>query len=136
MKKIIIALLSIFLLASCGSKEKNPEGELARAGIANMEETSEINIEDIDYKGTFKGTIHGNEITLKLDENTFELFENGKRAHGSWARINDGAVIKLEPKGGTVSVRYYGYSDDDTWVALTDSLAYPEKEEFLKRIPD
>jgi len=136
MKKIIIASLGIFLLASCSSKEEIPEGELSKSDIANMQETSEINIENIDYEGAFKGTIHGKDITLKLDGNNFELFENGKRAHGNWAKINDGTVIKLEPKGGTISVSYYGYSDNDTWVALTDSLTYPEKEEFLKPTPN
>lgn len=136
MKKIIITLLSIFLLICCNSKGENTDGELSKSDIANMEETSEVNVEDINYEGVFKGNVNGKEIELKLDAESFELQENGKRAHGNWVKVNDGTMIKLEPKGGYVSVKYYGYSDNDTWVALNDSMQIPEKEEFIKRIPD
>jgi len=136
MKKLIITLFSTFLLISCNSKEENTKEELSKSDITNLEETSEINIENIDYEGTFRGKINGKDIELKLDGESFELLENGKRAHGGWVKVNDGTVIKLEPKGGNISVEYYGYSDNDTWVALNDSLQIPEKEEFIKRIPD
>ncbi len=136
MKRIIIASVSLLIFVSCSPKEEHIEGELSQSDIANMEETSEINIEDIQYEGTFKGKINGKDIQLSLDGQSFELTENGKRAHGSWAKVNDGTIIELEPKGGSVSVKHYGYSDHDTWIALNDSLQVPEKEEFLKRIPD
>lgn len=124
------------MLVSCGNKEETAPGELSKSDIENMEETSQINSEEIDYEGTFKGKIKGKEIELKLDGESFEITENGKRAHGSWAKLNDGTSIELKPDNGTISVKVYGYSDNDTWVALTDSATYPENEEFLKRIPD
>lgn len=136
MKKIIILSIGLFFLISCNTKEEKIEGELSQSDIANMEESSEMNVEDINYEGAFKGTVKGKEIELKLGGESFELFENGKRAHGSWAKVNDGTIIELEPKGGKVPVKFFGYSDNDTWIALDDSLQVPVKEEFLKRIPN
>lgn len=135
MKKLLI-LLSAGILISCGEKENTPPGELSKSHIESMEETSQINSDEIKYEGTFKGKIKGKEIELKLEGDNFEIIENGKRIHGSWSRLNDGTSIELEPRSGSVSVRFYGYSDNDTWVALTDNATYPENEEYLKRIPD
>lgn len=124
------------MAVSCGKKEDTAPGELSSSDIENMEETSQINSDKIEYEGTFKGKIKGKDVELKLDGETFELTENGKRAHGNWSKIGDGTNIELEPKGGNISVKVYGYSDNDTWIALTDSATYPENEEYLKRIPD
>ncbi|MFA7687296.1 MAG: hypothetical protein WCY25_05465 [Moheibacter sp.] len=136
MKKILMLLGSGIILWSCGEKQTTIEGELSETDIERMEETSQMNSDAIEYEGTFKGKIKGNEIELKLDGDTFEIIENGKRIHGSWSRLNDGTSIELEPDNGKISVRFYGYSDNDTWVALTDSATYPQNEEYLKRIPD
>lgn len=136
MKKLCILLSSGILLISCGKKEKTVDGELSQTAIESLEETSQMNSEDIEYEGTFRGKIKGKEIELKLDGDTFELIENGKRIHGSWSKLNDGTSIELEPASGSVSVKFYGYSDNDTWVALSDSATYLQNEEYLKRIPD
>ncbi len=136
MNKIYIVAISGFLLFSCGNKDGNTEGELSESQIESMEESSQINSENIEYEGTFKGKIKGKEVELKINGESFEVTENGKRAHGSWSKVDDGTIIELEPKSGNVVVKNYGWSDNDTWVALTDSLTYPDNEEFLKRIPD
>lgn len=136
MNKLYIVVISGFLVLSCGNKEGDAEGELSKSQIESMEETSQINSENIEYEGTFKGKIKGKEIQLKINGESFEITENGKRAHGSWSKVDDGTIIELEPKSGNVVVKNYGWSDNDTWVALTDSLTYPDNEEFLKRIPD
>ncbi len=136
MNKLYIVALSGFLFLSCGNKDGDADGELSKSQIESMEETSQINSENIEYEGTFKGEIKGKEIELKINGESFEVTENGKRAHGSWSKVDDGTIIELEPKSGSVVVKNYGWSDNDTWVALTDSLTYPDNEEFLKRIPD
>lgn len=138
MKKIYTVILTGFLIVSCNSKDQTHEGELTEEQIEIMEETSQINSEEIEYEGTFKGKIQGKEIQLKINGETFEITENGKRAHGDWSKVDDGTIIELEPKSGTVSIKHYGWSDNDTWVAMTgtDSLNYIEPEEYLKRIPD
>ncbi len=136
MKKLLILLSSGIMLISCGKKDVNADGELSKSDIENMEETSQINSEKIEYEGSFRGKIKGKEVELKLNGDEFEITENGKRAHGSWSKLDDGTSIELEPKGGSVSVKFYGYSDNDTWVALTDSATYPQNEEYLKRIPN
>lgn len=136
MKKLLILLSAGLLIISCGKKENTAPGELSETDIENMEETSQINSDEIDYEGTFKGKIKGKEVELKLDGESFEITENGKRAHGNWSKLDDGTMIELEPKSGSVSVKILGYSDNDTWVALTDSATYPDNEEYLKRIPD
>lgn len=135
-KLYIVVALSGFLFLSCGNKDGDTDGELSKSQIESMEETSQINSENIEYEGTFKGKIKGKEIELKINGESFEVTENGKRAHGSWSKVDDGTIIELEPKSGSVVVKNYGWSDNDTWVALTDSLTYPDNEEFLKRIPD
>lgn len=138
MNRILIPLIAGILVISCGKKEKLAEGELSKETIESMEATSRINSEEISYEGTFKGKINGKETQLKLNGDTFEISENGKRAHGNWSKVDDGTIIELEPKSGTVSIQFYGWSDNDTWVAMTgkDSLTYIEPEQFLKRIPD
>ncbi len=138
MNRILIPLIAGILVISCGEKEKLAEGELSKENIESMEETSLINSEKISYEGTFKGKINGKEIELKLNGDTFESTENGKRAFGNWSKVDDGTIIELGPKSGNVSVKHYGWSDNDTWVAMTgnDSLTYMEPEQYLKRIPD
>jgi len=138
MNRILIPMIAGILVVSCGEKEKLAEGELSKETIESMEETSLINSEEINYEGTFKGKINGKEIELKLNGDTFESTENGKRAFGNWSKVDDGTIIELGPKSGNVSVKYYGWSDNDTWVAMTgkDSLTYMEPEQYLKRIPD
>lgn len=136
MKKLLILLGAGIMTVSCGKKEDTAPGELSTSDIENMQETSQINSEEIKYEGTFKGKIKGKDVELKLDGETFELTENGKRAHGNWSKLDDGTMIELEPKSGNISVKVLGYSDNDTWVTLTDSATYPQNEEYLKRIPD
>ena len=138
MRKFYITILSCFLILSCGTKEEVVEGELTQEEIEILEETSQINTEEIKYEGSFKGEIQGKKIELKLNGDAFELTEDGRRAHGNWSKVDDGTIIELEPKGGNVAVRYYGWSDNDTWVAMKgpDSLTYIMPEEYLKRIPN
>ncbi|MBA5630584.1 hypothetical protein [Moheibacter lacus] len=138
MNRILIPLIAGILMVSCGEKEKLADGELSQETIESMEETSLVNSEEISYEGTFKGKINGKETELKLNGDTFETSENGKRAHGNWSKVDDGTIIELEPKSGTVAIKFYGWSDNDTWVAMTgkDSLTYIEPEQYLKRIPD
>src|SRR5690606_27974163 len=138
MNRILIPMIAGILVASCGEKEKLAEGELSKETIESMEETSLINSEEINYEGTFKGKINGKEIELKLNGDTFESTENGKRAFGNRSKVDDGTIIELGPKSGNVSVKYYGWSDNDPWVAMTGkaSLTYMEPEQYLKRIPD
>jgi len=138
MKRILIPLIAGILVISCEKKEKLAEGELSEETIESMEATSQINSEEIRYEGTFKGKINGKETQLKLNGDTFEISENGKRAYGNWSKVDDGTIIELEPKSGTVSIQFYGWSDNDTWVAMKgpDSLTYIMPEEYLKRIPN
>jgi len=136
MKKLLILLSIGMMVISCGKEEVTPPGELSETDIENIQETSQINSEEIEYEGTFKGKIKGKEVELKLDGERFEITENGKRAHGNWSKLDDGTLIELEPKSGTVSVKVYSYSDNNTWVAMNDDASFPEVEEYLKRIPD
>lgn len=136
MKKILVPLFVGLFIISCGGKEELQEGDLTEEQIETQEENSQINSENISYEGTFKGKIRGKEVQLKLNGDTFELSENGSRAQGNWSKVDDGTIIELEPKSGRVGVKFYGYSDNETWVALSDSMTYPEPEEYLKRIPD
>lgn len=136
MKKLLILISTGVLMIGCGEKENTHPGELSKDEIESLEETSLMNSDEIKYEGTFRGKIKGKDIELKLNGDSFEIIENGKRIHGSWSRLDDGTSIELEPKGGKLSVKYYGYSDNDTWVALTDSATFPQNEEYLKRIPD
>ncbi|MFV0304528.1 MAG: hypothetical protein ACK5IC_03475 [Moheibacter sp.] len=134
-KMIVLGLLGLFFTA-CGSKEEKNNEELSPSDIENITQTSQMNIEEISYEGTFKGKVKGKEVELKIDDSDFEISESGRKAKGTWSIINDGATVELEPTSGSVRVKYYGVSDNDTWVALTDSATYPDTEEYLKRIPD
>src|SRR5690606_40301441 len=96
MKKFYIALLSGFLMLSCGSKEEKVEGDLSQEDIEILEENSQINSEEINYEGSFKGKIQGKEIELKLNGESFEVTQNGRRAHGSWSKVDDGTIIRSE----------------------------------------
>lgn len=136
MNKFLIPIISGLFLISCGGKEEVQEGDLTQDQQEMLEENSQMNSEDISYEGTFKGKIKGKDVQLKLNGESFEMTENGNRAHGSWSKVDDGTVIELEPKGGKVTVKFYGFSDNETWVALSDSMTYPEPEEYLKRIPN
>lgn len=136
MKKIYVVVLSTLLTVACSSKEEKVDNGLSQKDIENLQETSQLNSDQIEYEGKFKGKIKGKEIELTINDDSFDISENGKKAHGDWAIVNDGSTIELEPSSGTVSVRYYGISDNDTWIALTDSATYPDNEEFIKRIPD
>lgn len=136
MRKLLVPVFVGLLLVSCGGKEDVQEGELTQEQIEILEENSQINQDQIEYEGTFKGKIKGKDVQLKLNGDTFEITEGSSRSQGNWSKVDDGTVIELEPKSGKVSVKYYGFSDNETWVALSDSMTYPEPEEYLKRIPN
>ena len=138
MKKFLLPVFAGLLLFSCGSKEELDKNDLTQEEIESLDESSLINSDEINYEGTFKGKIQGKDVQLELNGESFELTENGKRAHGNWSKIDDGTIIELEPKGGSVSIKNYQWSDNDTWVAMSgkDSLTYLEPEQYLKRIPD
>jgi hypothetical protein len=136
MRKLWVPIFAGLFIISCGGKEELQEGDLTQEQLETLEENSQINSEDISYEGTFKGKIKGKEVQLRLNGDTYELTENGSRSQGNWSKVDDGTVIELEPKSGRVSVKFYGFSDNETWVALSDSMTYPEPEEYLKRIPD
>lgn len=136
MRKLLVPVFVGLLLVSCGGKEDVQEGDLTQEQIEILEENSQINQDQIEYEGTFKGKIKGKDVQLKLNGDTFEITEGSSRSQGNWSKVDDGTVIELEPKSGKVSVKYYGFSDNETWVALSDSMTYPEPEEYLKRIPN
>ncbi|HUH35198.1 MAG TPA: hypothetical protein VL022_05130 [Moheibacter sp.] len=134
MKKQIIGMLCIsFTVFSCGEKEETPTGELNAEQIESLNMDAKINFEEIKYEGVYEGTIKGKEIKLTLKSESFDFAENGKKASGDWSVVDDGTIIELEPKSGTVSTRFFGYSDENTWVALSDSMTYVEPEEYLNR---
>lgn len=136
MRKLVVPVFVGLLLVSCGGKEEIQEGDLTQEQVETHEENSQINQDQIEYEGTFKGKIKGKDVQLKLNGDTYEITEGSSRSQGNWSKVDDGTVIELEPKSGKVSVKYYGFSDNETWVALSDSMTYPEPEEYLKRIPD
>lgn len=136
MRKLLVPVFVGLLLVSCGGKEDVQEGELTQEQIEILEENSQINQDQIEYEGAFKGKIKGKDVQLKLNGDTFEITEGSSRSQGNWSKVDDGTVIELEPKSGKVSVKYYGFSDNETWVALSDSMTYPEPEDYLKRIPN
>lgn len=136
MRKLLVPVFVGLLLVSCGGKEDVQKGDLTQEQIEILEENSQINQDQIEYEGTFKGKIKGKDVQLKLNGDTFEITEGSSRSQGNWSKVDDGTVIELEPKSGKVSVKYYGFSDNETWVALSDSMTYPEPEEYLKRIPN
>lgn len=131
-KQIIIVLIGIASVA-CNSKIELPEGELSSEQIEALNEDAVVGVEDIKYEGTYEGEIRGKKVKLTLESDSFQVSENDKKAHGDWSRVDDGTIIELEPTSGSVAVRFYGYSDDKTWIALSDSLTYPDKEEFIIR---
>ncbi len=52
MKKFLILLILLstgLLIISCGKKENTAPGELSETDIENMEETSQMNSDGIDY---------------------------------------------------------------------------------------
>lgn len=131
-KQIIIVLIGIASVA-CNSKIELPEGELSPEQIEALNEDAVVGVEDIKYEGTYEGEIRGKKVKLTLESDSFQVSENDKKAHGDWSRVDDGTIIELEPTSGSVTVQFYGYSDDKTWIALSDSLTYPDKEEFIIR---
>lgn len=135
MNKFLI-LISITTFFACSPKEENPDGELSQSEIANLQESAEVNVQSIEYDGAYRGKINGKDLELKLDGNSFEIIQNEKRSHGTWAKVNDATTIVLEPQSGKIPLKYLGYSDEKTWVVLSDSMTIPDNEQFLKRIPD
>lgn len=136
MRKLLSVFAVLLLLVSCGKKEDSGLEELRQSQIEPLQESSELNIEMIEYEGEYKGEIKGKKIDLKIESESFEITENGRHAFGNWMKVNDGTIIELNPKSGTVDTRFYSWSDKDSWMALTDSLTIPDVEEFLKRITD
>lgn len=122
------------VLFSCGEKEVTPPGELSAEQIDSLTKDANINFEDVQYEGVYEGHVQGKEVQLTLKNESFEISENGRKSQGEWSVVDDGTIIELEPKTGTVSTRFYGYSDENTWVALSDSMTYIEPEEYLNRV--
>lgn len=129
---VLIALIAVGLL-SCNSKTGNTEDVLTPEQIEVLDEHGRIGVESIEYEGVYQGEINGNKIKLTLESNSFELLENDKKSKGDWSRIDDGTIIELLPESGSLSVRYFGYSDENTWIVLSDSMTYVEPEQFLIR---
>lgn len=134
MKKYIIPLLTLFVLSSCNSKEEHHPNDLSEEQINQLEASSLNTIEEINYKGKFEGVIGNKKVVLSIENESFILNEGGKEFKGKWAKIDDGNTVELSPDKGSIGVKFYGISDNDTWVALTDSLTYIEPEQLLKRI--
>lgn len=133
MNKLISTLLVAAFLFSCGEKEIKTSEDLTLEENISAEDASLYDSENIKYEGTFQGKIKNKEVELKINGDDFEITENGKKAKGNWTKVDDGTIIGLEPTSGTVSVKNYGFSDNNTWVALSDSLTYLEPEQYLKR---
>src|SRR5690606_41751133 len=85
MNKLLI-IISVALFSACSPKEESPDGELNQSQIADMQESAEVNIQDIEYDGTYRGKIDGKDLELKLDGNSFEIIQSEKRSHGTWAK--------------------------------------------------
>ena len=136
MKKLVVTILVTSFLFSCGEKEQKNTEDMSIEQSTTAEETSLYDPENINYEGVFQGKINNKEVELKIKGETFEITENGKRANGDWTKVDDGTIIGLEPKSGSISVKNYSISDNNTWVALSDSLTLLEPEQFLKRTSD
>lgn len=134
MKKILTFIFIGFLAFSCGKKDQKTAVSIGNVEFAADEDEENANPENIQYKGTYKGRINGKEVELIINDETFNISENGKHANGSWQKVNDGTIMGLSVKNGKISVKNWAYSDDSTWVALTDSLTYFEPEQYLKRV--
>ena len=106
MKKIIIPFLSAFLLFSCGSKNNQHEDDLSEEEITNLEATSLNTIEEIQYKGKFEGTIKNKKVELTINDEKFNLTENGKEISGKWAKVDDGNTIELIPEKGKLKLNF------------------------------
>lgn len=133
MNKILGIILMGCLLFSCGNnnadRTKNGEYGMLSGEMDNDTETPE----DINFEGVYKGEINGKKVILEIKGDTFSMTENGNKVSGSWQQVDDGTILGLQPKTGNLTVRNFAYSDQDTWVALTDSLTYIEPEQYLKR---
>lgn len=134
MNKILIAIFFGLLIVSCGSKDTESKDQTGTENQFDISDDGEIRVEEIVYKGLYKGEINGKEVELKIDDESFSATENGKKINGNWEKVNDGTIIGLRPKSGKMSVANYVYSDSETWIALTDSLTYIEPEQYLKRV--
>jgi len=133
MKKILTLVFIGFLAFSCGKKDQKNTDSAGNVEYAADEDEENVNPENIQYKGTYKGKINGKEVELIINDETFNMSENGRHANGSWQKVNDGTIMGLSVKSGKISVKNWAYSDSNTWVALTDSLTYFEPEQYLKR---
>lgn len=133
MRTYVLMALVVTGLLSCNSKTENPDDVLTPEQIEVLDENGRIAVEDIKYEGTYEGEVNGKKMKLTLESNSFLLLENDKETKGDWARIDDGSIIELLPETGRVSVKYFSYSDENTWVVLSDSMSYVEPEQFLNR---
>lgn len=130
MKKLVVAVLGVLVLNSCGKNDSDANTEFDEF---EMMDNSTNYLSEITYEGTYQGKINNNEVELTLTDDDFEIQEGSKKIIGNWNMVNDGSIIELEPKKGKIKVRHYALSDNDTWVALTDSLTYIEPEQILRR---
>ena len=136
MKKLVGTIIMTSFLLACSEKAPKNAEDMSLEQITTAEESSLYDPENIQYEGVFQGKINNKEVELKIKGETFEITENGKHAQGDWTKVDDGTIIGLEPKSGSVSVKNYSISDNNTWVALSDSLTLLEPEQFLKRTSD
>lgn len=134
MNKFILSILALSLSFISCKEEKIEEDALSHEDIESLNDTSLYNASEINYEGTYEGNIKGKEVILTITDEGFEVSEGGKKALGTWVRIDDGTIIELSPSSGNVAVKFYGWSDNDNWIALSDEGEYPEKEEFLHRV--
>jgi hypothetical protein len=134
MNKFLIVILVGLLIVCCESKENSELQPPEDREVIIVDEENEFNPEEVEYKGAYKGEINGKEVELIIKDETFNISVNGRKANGNWQKVNDGSIMGLEVKNGSIAVKNYAYSDPDTWVALTDSLTYFEPEQYLKRV--
>lgn len=133
MKSHVLIVLIVAGLLSCNSQTEKPADVLSPEEIEVLDEHGRIGVESIEYEGSYQGEINGKKMKLTLDSNSFELLENENETKGDWSRIDDGTIIELIPERGSASIRYLSFSDEDTWVILSDSMTYVQPEQFLIR---
>lgn len=131
--------MGLLLLSAIGISCSSNEEDKGRNGMSHeevevMEENSILNSDEIQYLGHYTGQIKGKEVELIIKDDQFEVHENGKKAYGEWSKVDDGSIIELNPNSGKVEIKHYAFSDQNTWVALTDSLTYIEPEQLLERV--
>lgn len=136
-QNLLFLFLALQFLASCGKTESETvlePGEITAEDEVELIETSQLNLANTEYLGTFSGKVGNREVAITfLEDYEFEMTDNGKEASGTYERLEDGTRIELFPSKGSVRIKFLALSDSDYWIVLDNEGEYPDKEEFLKK---